>query len=254
VTIDNTLVPLDRDGRILTISLDRAAKRNAINRELADQLDAALNQLDDDPDIWVGVLTGTSEIFSAGSDLRSRGDYMTDRGGEYGLIRRRRKKPLIAAVEGIALGGGLEMVLACDLVVASETATFGLPEVSRGVVATSGALFRGPRALPLNVAREILLLGDPIGAARAYALGFVNVVTRPGEARAGALTLARRLCKNAPVAVRASMHALDVLADREEERGWAATEEAIATMSASEDAREGVRAFFEKREPKWSGR
>ena len=254
MTIDNTLVPLDRDGRILTISLDRAAKRNAINRELADQLDAALNQLDDDPDIWVGVLTGTSEIFSAGSDLRSRGDYMTDRGGEYGLIRRRRKKPLIAAVEGIALGGGLEMVLACDLVVASETATFGLPEVSRGVVATSGALFRGPRALPLNVAREILLLGDPIGAARAYALGFVNVVTRPGEARAGALTLARRLCKNAPVAVRASMHALDVLADREEERGWAATEEAIATMSASEDAREGVRAFFEKREPKWSGR
>src|SRR5207253_4988746 len=119
---------------------------------------------------------------SAGSDMAARGDYRTERGGEYGLIRRARRKPLIAAVEGPALGGGLELVVACDLVVAASTATFGLPEVRRGLVPTSAGLFRAPSAFPLNLARELILVGDPIDATRAHAAGFVNVLVGPGEA------------------------------------------------------------------------
>ena len=144
----------------------RTEKRNAINRAIADALDDALNELDDDPDLWAGVLTGSADVFSAGSDLTAGGDYHTRRGGEYGIIRRRRRKPLIAAVEGPALGGGLEIVLACDLVVAGRTARFGLPEVSIGVVPTCAGLFRGTRALPLNVARQLILTGRPMEAPR----------------------------------------------------------------------------------------
>ena len=127
---------------MLIISMDRPEKRNAVDRAMADQLDEALNELDDDIDLWAGILTGTREIFCAGSDLTSAGDYVTARGGEYGIIRRRRAKPLIAAVEGFALGGGLEIVLACDMVVASEGTRFGLPEVGIGVIPTCAGLFR----------------------------------------------------------------------------------------------------------------
>ena len=161
------LVTTRREGHTLLISMQREEKRNAINRELADALDAALSELDDDGEIWTGVLTGTPKVFSAGSDLKAAGDYRTERGGEYGVIRRQRRKPLIAAVEGPALGGGLEIVLACDLVVASTSARFGLPEVRIGVVPTCGALFRAPHALPLNLARELILTGEPIESARA---------------------------------------------------------------------------------------
>ena len=152
---------MDRRGRVLVVTMQREAKRNAVDRQLADELDAALNLLDDDPDLWVGVLTGTPNVFSAGSDMTAAGDNVTERGGEYGIIRRVRRTPLVAAVEGPALGGGMEIVLACDLVVASTSATFGLPEVARGLVATSGALFRAARLLPVNLAREMLLTGEP---------------------------------------------------------------------------------------------
>src|ERR1700679_2627629 len=160
----------------------REAKRNAVNRQLADELDAAFNLLEDDDGLWAGVLTGTGSVFCAGSDLTAGGDYVTERGGEYGLIRRRRDKPLIAAVEGPALGGGLELVLACDLVVAATTATFGLPEVRRGVVPTSAGLFRAPSTLPLNLASELILIGDSIDAERAHGAGLVNRLVEPGEA------------------------------------------------------------------------
>ena len=130
--IRSDLVARRRQDHVLVVRMARTAKRNAIDRAMADALDEALNELDDDTDLWAGVLTGTGEIFSAGSDLTSGGDYVTPRGGEYGIIRRERRKPLIAAVEGPALGGGLEIALACDLVVASTTATFGLPEVTIG--------------------------------------------------------------------------------------------------------------------------
>jgi enoyl-CoA hydratase len=252
--MSESLVESTRDGRVLVISMRREAKRNAVDRALADGLDAAFNELEDDPDLWVGVLTGTPTVFSAGSDLTSMGDYDTERGGAYGIIRRPRRKPLIAAVEGPALGGGMEIVLACDLVVASTTARFGLPEVKRGLIPTCAALFRGPQALPLNLARELILTGEPIEPARAHAVGFVNIVTEPGEAVAGAVELARRIGANAPVSVQACLAAINGLVRNADEVGWDATAQAIGDISGSDDVREGMAAFFEKRPPVWTGR
>lgn len=250
---DDALVERRRDGHILVIAMQRAAKRNAINRALADAIDDALNELDDDDQLWAGVLTGTPEVFSAGSDLTAGGDYVTQRGGEYGIIRRHRRKPLIAAVEGPALGGGLEVVLACDLVVASTNARFGLPEVRIGVVPTCAGLFRAPRAFPLNLARQLILTGRPIDARRGYEAGFVNVVTEPGAALDAAVGLAREICDNAPLSVQASLTAVNDLIGGDDDLGWRTTEAALATASRSADAREGVTAFLEKRPPVWSG-
>jgi enoyl-CoA hydratase/carnithine racemase len=248
------LVRTERHGHVLLIRMCREHKRNAVNRALADELDAAFNLLDDETGLWAGVLTGSDNVFSAGSDLTAGGDYVTERGGEYGLIRRERRKPLIAAVEGFALGGGLELVLACDLVVAGATARFGLPEVSRGVVPTCAGLFRGPRSLPVNLARELVLTGDPIGAERAHAVGFVNAVTEPGGAVERALTLAQRICANAPAAVQASLSAMDGWLAGGDELGWRVTGAAMTAIATSEDHQEGIRAFLEKRPPQWTGR
>jgi enoyl-CoA hydratase/carnithine racemase len=252
--IGRPLVTVERTDHVLVISMQRGEKYNAVNRQMADGLDAALNQLDDDREVWAGVLTGTRDAFCAGSDLTAGGDYVTERGGEYGIIRRERRKPLVAAVEGFALGGGLEIVLACDLVVASTSARFGLPEVKRGVVPTCGALFRGPRALPVNLAREMVLTGDPIDAARAYAVGFVNLLAEPGDARDRAVELAGRLCSNAPLAIQACLAAIDRVLGSDDQLGWAATAAAYGMVGDSEDLREGVAAFLEKRRPVWSGR
>jgi enoyl-CoA hydratase len=248
------LVTRRREGRVLVITMDRAAKRNAIDRAMADALDDALNELDDDQELWAGVLTGSADVFSAGSDLTAGGDYSTERGGEYGIIRRQRRKPLIAAVEGPALGGGLEIVLACDLVVAARTAHFGLPEVSIGVVPTCAGLFRAPRALPLNLAKQLILTGRPIDAARAYEVGFVNVLTAPGDALEEALALARQLCGNAPVSVQACLTAVNAFVGETDELGWRQTDQALTAAMSSADAREGVRSFLEKRPPVWTGR
>jgi enoyl-CoA hydratase len=213
-----------------------------------------LGMLDDDPELWAGVISGTSRVFSAGSDLTAGGDYFSARGGEYGLIRRDRRKPLIAAVEGPALGGGMEIVLACDLVVASATARFGLPEVQIGVIPTCGGLFRGPQTLPLNLARELALTGIPIDAARAHAAGFVNIVTPAGAALDEALALAERICENAPLAVQACLTVLNSFARNDEADGWDATRRAAEDLHSTHDEQEGVRAFLEKRPPVWLGR
>ena len=250
----NELVGTRREGRVFVITLQREAKRNAVDRTLADALDAALNTLDDDADLDVGILSGGSRFFCAGSDLSSRGDYVTERGGEYGVIRRRRTKPLIAAVEGMALGGGLEIVLACDMVVAASDAVFGLPEVARGVVPTCGALFRALHALPPNIARELVLVGEPMAAPRAHTLGLVNALSAPGGALAQAMTMAQRLVGNSPTAVQACLKAMNGRLAADDAPGWQATAQALATISGSEDAQEGIRAFLEKRAPVWRRR
>ena len=247
-------VDVRREGRVLVVEMRRSAKRNAVDRALADALDGALALLDEDDDLWAGVLAADGPVFSAGSDLAAAGDYYTERGGEYGVIRRRRIKPLIAAVDGPALGGGFEIVLACDLVVASDAAVFGLPEVARGLVPTCAGLFRAPRSLPLNLARELILTGEPISASRAYAAGFVNTLVPTGEARTEAVRLAQRICANAPVAVRASLAAVNEAAAAADESGWESTERAKRMIAGSEDTAEGIRAFFERRSPEWSGR
>ncbi|WP_163553953.1 enoyl-CoA hydratase-related protein [Candidatus Frankia alpina] len=249
---DEQRVDLHREGHVLVVSMRRERRRNAVDRAMADALDAALNLLDDD-DLWGGVLTGTPTVFCAGSDLTAGGDYVTERGGEYGVVRRRRRTPLIAAVEGPALGGGLEIVLACDLVVAATDARFGLPEVTIGVVPTCGALFRGPRALPLNLARELILVGDPFDARRAYEAGLVNVLAEPGGALDAAVALAERICRNAPSAVRACLAVVDAAVAPDAD-GWQATAAALDAIRDSADAAEGVRAFLEKRPAAWTGR
>jgi enoyl-CoA hydratase/carnithine racemase len=236
------------------VSIRREEKRNAINRAVADGIDAALGWLDDDPDLWVGILTGTGSVFSAGSDLTSRGDYVTERGGEYGVIRRTRGKPLIAAVEGPALGGGMEVVLACDLVVASTSARFGLPEVTIGALPTCAGLFRTHQSVSPNLARELILTGDPIDATRAYAVGLVNLVTDPGGALDGAVRLAERICRNAPLSVQASLAAVNGILRSTDAEGWEATREAQTSLAGTHDLEEGMRAFLEKRPPVWTGR
>lgn len=241
-------------GRVLVVRIVREHKRNAIDVETARGLDGALNRLEDDPDIWAGVLTGTSTVFSAGTDLRAGADARTDRGGAYGVVGRRRLTPLVAAVEGPAVGGGMEIALACDLVVASRTAWFALPETRRGVVATSGALFRAPRALPPHVAKELLVAGSSLDAERAHQWGLVNRLTEPGEALATARELADDICRSSPVSVRATLAALHEVRAAEEDAGWAATARASDTVAASADMREGIDAFFERREPRWRGR
>jgi enoyl-CoA hydratase/carnithine racemase len=240
-------------GAVLVVELLREEKRNAIDRDLTDGIGAALDRLEDEPALWAGVITGTPADFSAGTDLRA-GMTRSARGGEYGIIRRARTKPLIAAVEGPALGGGFEIALACDLIVASRSARFGLPEVKRSLVPTCGGLFRTQRALPLNIARELMLTGEPLDAERAERLGLVNALTEPGQALAHAIALAERICASGPVAVRESMRCLTELTADADRDAWSATLRAQQAIYAADDTLEGVKAFFEKRAPRWSGR
>ena len=244
----------EQRGRVLVVRIEREEKRNAIDVPTALGIDAALERLDDDADLWAGVLTGTTAVFCAGTDLKDGRGATTERGGEYGVIRRRRTKPLIAAVEGVAYGGGFEIALACDLVVASTTARFALPESRRGVVATSGALFRAMRQLPLNVARELLLTGASLDAERGHAIGLVNRVTEPGRALDAAVALAEEVCASSPVSVRATLTAIAEQLQDDDARGWAATGRAVETVLGSEDVQEGITAFFERRPPQWRGR
>lgn len=240
-------------GRVLVIRIERAEKRNAIDEEVALGIDAALNRLEDDDELWVGVLTGTPEVFCAGTDMRA-GIHSTERGGQYGIIRRHRPKPLIAAVEGIAFGGGFEVVLSCDLVVAGKSASFGLPEVKRSLVPICGGLFRTQKALPRNVAREMLLTGDPIGSKRAERLGLVNLRCKDGSAVDEAIALAERIIVNGPVAVRETMRFLATIDAPDEAHGWDETVESEIVIRSAADTMEGVTAFFERREPRWTGR
>jgi enoyl-CoA hydratase/carnithine racemase len=247
-------VEISRHDRVLIVRMAREEKRNALNPAITAGIDDAMNQLEDDPELWCGILTGGEFVFSAGADLTTGPGAPTDRGGLVGLIGRQRTKPLIAAVEGLALGGGLELVLCCDLVVASRTAAFGLPEVKRGLMPDFGGAFRISRVLPVNVARELLVTGDNLTAERAERLGLVNVMTEPGAALAGALALAGRICANAPLAVREALAVLNHEVTGDETASWERSDAAHGRLLATEDVKEGVAAFFERRSPRWTGR
>ncbi|MBN8508189.1 MAG: enoyl-CoA hydratase/isomerase family protein [Burkholderiales bacterium] len=243
-----------RDDRVLLVTLDRDEKLNAMDQAMTLGLDAAMNRLEDDDGLWLGVLTGAGRAFCAGSDLADPDRNATERGGPYGLIRRARRKPLIAAVNGLAYGGGFEIVLACDLVVAARSARFALPEVKRGLFALYGGVFRAAHALPPNVARELALTGEAVDAQRAFALGLVNRLCDDGAAVAAALELAATICANGPVAVRESLGVINGAIAAAEARAWALSAEAAATVRASADSREGIAAFLGKRPPRWTGR
>jgi enoyl-CoA hydratase len=248
------VVEVERRGRVLIATMRREQKRNALNPAITAGIDAAMNQLEDDPELWCGILTGGQTVFSAGADLSIGPGDPTPRGGLVGLIRRQRSKPLIAAVEGLALGGGLELILCCDLVVASSAAAFGLPEVKRGLMPDFGGVFRVARLLPPNVARELLLTGDRLSADRAERLGFVNVLAEPGGALAAAIALAERICINAPLAVRESLGIVNRVVSGDEEEFWRRSDAAHQRLLMTADVAEGVAAFFDRRPPTWQGR
>jgi enoyl-CoA hydratase len=245
-----------RDG-VLLVTLNRPDARNAVNTALAEGVAAALDALDADPELSVGVLTGAGKGFSAGMDLKAfvtgERPWVGDRGFA-GIVQRSARKPLIAAVEGFAMAGGLEIALACDLVVASRDARLGIPEVKRSLVAAAGALRRLPQRLPLGVAMEMALTGDPISAERAYELGLVNRLTDAGGAVDAALELAAAIARNGPLALDATKEILLRQADWTEEEFWREQGEIVAPVMGSEDAREGATAFSEKRDPVWKGR
>lgn len=257
------VIDYELQGHVAVITINRPEARNAVNGDVAEGIEAAIDQLEEDDEAWVGILTGARTekgyIFCAGADLKAinSGDaarLSTERGGFGGFVKRDRAKPVIAAVDGPALAGGTEIVLACDLVVASEKATFGVPEVKRGLVAGAGGLFRLPRKIPRNVAMECILTGDPITAARAHDFGLVNVLCGDGEALQKAHELAARVAANAPLAVRESRHIALGATDQDDEVGWQMSEKGMGKMLHTEDLGEGLTAFIEKRPPAWKGR
>lgn len=244
-----------RDG-VLVVTLNRPRARNAVNGAVAQGVAAAMEHLDADGGLRVAVLTGAGGTFCAGMDLKAflGGEVPTAGGrGFAGICERPPRKPIIAAVEGWALAGGFEVALACDLVVAAEDARFGVPEVTRGLVAAGGGLLRLARQLPRAVAMELALTGDPLDAAVALRLGLVTSLTPPGGALDGALALAARITANAPLAVTATKEVLVGATDWTMEQGWSRQQELLAPVFASADAREGARAFAEKRPPVWQG-
>jgi enoyl-CoA hydratase len=246
-------------GRVAVITINRPEARNAVNADVANGIEAAIDRLEEDDDLWVGVITGKGPVFCAGADLKAiasgqAGGLQTKRGGFAGIASRERVKPIIAAVDGPALAGGTEIVLSCDLVVAANTATFGIPEVKRSLVAAAGGLFRLPRALPPAIALELAMTGDPISAERAAHFGLINEMVEPGQALEAALKLAERITANAPIAVRQSRRVVKAALSTDDAALWKVTAEAMAIATATEDFQEGPRAFIEKRAPVWKGR
>jgi len=247
----------ERRGRVLTITINRPDQRNAVNAAVAEGIAAATDELDGDPELSVGVLTGAGKGFCAGMDLKAfvAGERPHVPGRGFGGIAERPPgKPMIAAIEGFAVAGGLELALACDLIVASRGARLGIPEVKRSLVAAGGALLRLPRALPRNVALEMALTGDPLDAERAHALGLVNRLTEPGEALGTAQALADGIAANGPLALAATKRVVAESADWPDTEFFERQRALIDPVFNSEDAREGATAFTERRDPVWKGR
>ncbi|MDI5980563.1 crotonase/enoyl-CoA hydratase family protein [Amycolatopsis magusensis] len=250
-------VRAERIGSALLITIDRPDARNAVNAAVATELAAALDELETDPALRAGVLTGAEGTFSAGMDLKAalRGESPEVAGrGFGGLTEAELTKPLIAAVEGWAMGGGFELALGCDLIVAAEDAKFGLPEVKRGLIAAGGGVLRLPKRIPHHLAMEFLLTGEPVTGRRAGELGLVNRVTAPGDAAAVALQLAGQLALNAPLALAAVKKIVRAADGVPEPEAFAAQREVMGGLMASADVREGMTAFAERRAPKWTGK
>jgi enoyl-CoA hydratase len=246
-----------RDG-VGIIRLNRPEAKNAVNDVLSAAVEAALDEYEADDEIRAVIVTGTGDVFSAGADLKmvAKGEgfkIATKRGGFGGITTRAYSKPLIAAVNGPALAGGFEIVLACDLVVAADDARFGLPEVKRGLFAAAGGPYRLVRRIPLATATEIVLTGDPIDARRAHDLGLVNRLVPKDKVMDEALALAATIAANGPVAVRKSLRLLHETGDLTEEQARQLSNEVALEVFGSQDAIEGATAFAEKRPPKWTG-
>ena len=245
---------------IAVVTLNRPEKRNAINAEMTAALDGFVKRIEANPEIRVAILASSNDrVFCAGADLSEmeagRSHLLsTEDGGFAGFVDANRAKPWIAAIRGGALGGGCELMLACDIAVASEDARIGLPEVKRCLIAAAGGIHRLPRSLPRAIALEMIATGEPIDAARAYAFGLVNRVAPSDAVLDTALDLARSIVANAPLAVTASLGIARIASEHSDADLRKVSLTAAAGITASEDTKEGMRAFLEKRSPVWSGR
>lgn len=246
----------EQRGSVLLITINRPDARNAIDLDAAEGIAAALDRLDDERELQLGIITGAGKGFSAGMDLKAfvsgKRPWVGDRGFA-GIVQRSARKPLIAAVEGFAVAGGLEVALACDLIVAAKGAKLGVPEVKRSLVAAGGALLRLPARVGYGRAMELALTGDPITAEEAHAIGLVDRLAEPGAAVDTAFELAARITPNAPLALAASKDILQRVHDWDTQQFWEQQAEIIGPVFASDDAREGATAFAEKRDPEWTG-
>ncbi|RBY90437.1 enoyl-CoA hydratase [Blastococcus sp. TBT05-19] len=250
-------VLVERRGAVQVVTINRPHAKNALDAAVARDVAAAVDELDASDDLRAGVLTGAGGFFSAGMDLKAflRGETPAIEGrGLCGITKTPPRKPLIAAVEGGALAGGFELVLACDLVVAGRGARFGVPEVKRSLVAAGGAALLLPQRIPRAVALELLLTGDPIDAERAAAVGLVNQVVEDGTALDAAVSLAGRIAANGPLAVAATKQVVLASPAWSPEEQWDRQDEIVRPVFSSEDAREGSTAFAERRDPVWRGR
>lgn len=253
---------VDREEHVLVLTIDRAHARNAADADLATRMADALDEAEQDREIRCVVITGAGDkAFCAGADLKGigRGEFPLAPGREHygfaGVTQHPTSVPLIAAVNGLALGGGAEVVLACDLAVAAESAVFGLPEVKRGLIAAAGGVFRLPEQLPRKVAMRMMLTGEPIDAAEALRFGFVNEVVPDGAVLEAALRLASAVAANAPLAVQASKRLAWGMVDgriTREQQSWERNEAEMTAVVGSSDVQEGVLAFIEKRPPAWT--
>ncbi|KWX69283.1 enoyl-CoA hydratase [Mycobacterium sp. NAZ190054] len=248
-------VVVEQRDRILLITINRPQAKNAINAEVSRGLADAMDRLDGDSGLSVGVLTGAGGSFCAGMDLKAfaRGESIVVKGRGMGFTKRPPIKPLIAAVEGYCLAGGCELALATDLIIASKESAFGIPEVKRGLVAGAGGLLRLPQRIPPAVAMELALTGENLPAVRAHELGLVNALAEPGQALGAAIELAEKITANGPLAVAATKRIIVESRGWSSEDMWRKQNSILAPVFASNDAKEGAIAFAEKRPPKWTG-
>ncbi|WP_291202627.1 crotonase/enoyl-CoA hydratase family protein [Hyphomonas sp.] len=248
-----------KKGNVAIITMNRPEARNAINGEMAATMEAAIDQMENDPEVWVGILTAVGKAFCAGADLKeisagNGGALSTKKGGFAGIAKRERTKPLIAAITGSALAGGTEIALSCDMIIAADDTNFGLPEVKRSLVAGAGGLFRLPRQIGKAVALEAILTGDPLSSQRAYELGMVNKVVPEAQVMDEAMKLAGRITANAPLAVKASRAVALNATVKSDDDLWKDSGVAFASLINTEDYKEGPKAFIEKRAPVWKGK